>query len=75
MRRPVSVEKRVAVGLWRLATGDTYTCRSCGLQFGIGESTAKVISEQFESTLCRLKNSYICFPYTDEELQEVMDCL
>ena len=71
MCRPVSVEKRVAVGLWRFATVDTY--RSCGLQFGIGEWTAKVISDQFESALCRLKNSYICFPYTDKEVQEVMD--
>ena len=72
MRRPVSVEKRVAVVLWRLDTGDMY--RSCVLQYGIGESTAKVISEQFESALCRLKNSYIRFSYTDEEVQEVMDC-
>ena len=71
MRRPVSVEKGVAVGLWCLATVDTY--RSCGLQFIIGEWTAKVISDQFESALCRLKNSYICFPYTDKEVQEVMD--
>ena len=71
VRHPVSVEKRMAVGLWRLATGDMY--RSCGLQFGIGESTAKVISDQFESILCRLKNSYIRFPYTDKEVQEVMD--
>ena len=66
MRRPVSVEKR----LWRLATRDTY--RSCGLQFGIGESIAKVIADQFESALCRLKNSYIRFPHTDEEVQEKM---
>ena len=50
VRRPVSVEKRMVVGLWRLATGDMY--RSCGLQFCIGESTAKVISDQFESALC-----------------------
>ena len=71
VRRPVSVEKRMVVGLWRLATGDMY--RSCGLQFCIGESTAKVISDQFESALCRLKNSYIRFPYTDKEVLEVMD--
>lgn len=71
MRRPLSVEKNVAVGLSRLATGDMY--RSCGLQFGIGELTAKVISEQFESAICRLKNSYIRFPYMDDEVQEVMD--
>ena len=50
MRRPVSVEKGVAVGLWCLATVGTY--RSCGLQISIGEWTAKVISDQFESTLC-----------------------
>ena len=71
VRRPVSVEKRMVVGLWRLATGDMY--RSCGLQFCIGESTAKVISDQFESALCRLKNSYIRFPYTEKEVLEVMD--
>ena len=39
----------------------------------LAKSTAKVISHQFESTLCRLKNSYIRFPYTDEEVQEVID--
>ena len=71
VRRTVSVAKRMVVGLWRLATGDMY--RSCGLQFCIGESTAKVISDQFESALCRLKNSYIRFPYTDKEVLEVMD--
>ena len=38
MRKPVSVEKRVDVGLWRLSTGNSY--RSCGLQFGLGKSTA-----------------------------------
>lgn len=41
MRKPVSSEKRVAVGLWRLSTGNSYW--SCGLQFGMGKSTAKVI--------------------------------
>ena len=41
MRSPVSVEERVAVALWRLATGDSF--KSCGLQFGIGMSTAKTI--------------------------------
>ena len=41
MRKPVSVEKRVAVGVWRLSTGNSY--RSCGLQFGLGKSTAKEI--------------------------------
>ena len=39
LRKPVSVENRVAVGVWRLSTGNSY--RSCGPQFGLGKSTAK----------------------------------
>ena len=31
MRAPISVEERVGLALWRLATGNSY--RSCGLQF------------------------------------------
>ena len=42
LRKSVSVEKRVAVGVWRLSSGNSY--RSCGLQFGLGKSTAKVMS-------------------------------
>ena len=34
MRAPVSVEERVGLALWRLATGNIY--RSCGLQFEYG---------------------------------------
>ena len=71
MRQPVPVEKRVAVGLWRLATGNSY--RSCGLQFGLRKSTSKVISQQFESILCERKNNYIRFPFTEDEVKEVMD--
>ena len=45
MRSPVSVEERVAVALWRLATGDSF--KSCGLQFGIGMSSAKTICAEY----------------------------
>lgn len=71
MRQPVSVEKRVAVGLWGLATGNSY--RTCGLQFGLGKSTAKVISQEFESALYRIKNNYTRFPFTEDEVREAMD--
>ena len=54
MRSPVSVEERVAVALWRLATGDSF--KSCGLQFGIGMSTVKTIRAEFELCLLRLKD-------------------
>ena len=71
LRKPVSVEKRVAVGVWRLSTGNSY--RSCGLQFGLGKSTAKVICQEFEEALCRIKDLFIRFPYSEDEVQEAMD--
>ena len=57
MRSPVSVEERAAVALWRLALGDSF--KSCGLQFGIGMSTAKTIRAEFELCLLRLKDQFI----------------
>ena len=49
LRKPVSVEKRVAVGVWRLSTGNSYKSR--GLLFGLGKSTTKVICREFEEAL------------------------
>ena len=71
MPSPVSVEERVAVALWRLAKGDSF--KTCGLQFGIGMSTAKTICAEFDLCLLRLKDQFIKFPLTREELQELMD--
>ena len=59
------------MGLWRLATGNSY--RLFGLQFGLGKSTSKVIFQQFESILCERKNKYIRFPFTEDEVKEAMD--
>ena len=70
MRSPVSVEERVAVVLWKMATGDSF--KSCGLQFGIGMSTAKTICAEFELCLLRLKDQFIKFPLTRQELQELI---
>ncbi|XP_078375865.1 uncharacterized protein LOC144659325 [Oculina patagonica] len=71
MRSPVSVEERVGLTLWRLATGGSF--KSCGLQFGLGMSTAKTIRAEFELSLLRLKDRFIKFPLTRQELQELMD--
>ena len=70
MRSPVSVEERVQCrcAVERLATGDSF--KSCGLQFGIGMSTAKTICAEFELCLLRLKDQFINFPLTRQELQE-----
>ena len=69
-RDPVSVETRVACGIWRLATGDTFW--ACGLQFGLGTATAWIISREFEEALCNRADDYIHFPTTDEETDEVI---
>ena len=66
----LNVEERVAVALWRLATGNSF--KSCGLQFGIGMSTAPICAE-FELCLLRLKDQLVEFPLTRQELQELMD--
>ncbi|CAH3155950.1 unnamed protein product [Porites lobata] len=55
MRTPISVEERVGLALWRIATGNSF--RTCGLQFGYGKSTAKCICEEFEKALARKKIS------------------
>ena len=41
MRRPIPVEKRVAIGIWRLATPSVH--RTTATQFGVGISTAAQI--------------------------------
>ncbi|KYO31578.1 putative nuclease HARBI1 [Alligator mississippiensis] len=41
MRLPLSVEKRVAIALWKLATAACY--RAVGAQFGVGRSTAGAV--------------------------------
>ena len=73
MRSPVSVEERVQCrcAVERLATGDSF--KSCGLQFGIGMSTAKTICAEFELCLLRLKDQFIKLPLTRQGLQELMD--
>ena len=71
MRSPVSVQAGAAAALWRLATGDSF--KSCRLQFVIGMSTAKTICSEFELSLLRLKDQFIKFPLTRQELQELID--
>jgi len=48
-REAVSIEKRVAVALWRLASGDAY--RTVVSTFGNGKSTAVEITNSFIDAL------------------------
>lgn len=70
MRPSVSLEKRVAVALNRLATGSCYT--ACGLGYGLPKSTANVVKNEFCDILRRKAVNYIKFPRTEEEAQKVI---
>ncbi|CAM4613933.1 unnamed protein product [Caretta caretta] len=49
MRAALTVEKQVAIALWKLATPDSY--RSVGNQFGVGKSTVGVAVLQVANTI------------------------
>ncbi|XP_067388051.1 uncharacterized protein [Emydura macquarii macquarii] len=52
LRQAMTVEKRVAIALWKLATPDCY--RSVGNQFGVGKSTVGTAVHQVCSAINRL---------------------
>ena len=70
-RHPIGVEKRVAIAIRRLAKGDFFT--SLSLQFGAGSSTCHEICKEFETHLCSLRENYVKFPKTQEEIQNAIN--
>ena len=68
LRAAIPVETRTAMGLWRLATGDSY--RSCGLMFGIAKPTAIGVCKDFIQALCQLKDQFITFPTCPAQVRE-----
>ena len=69
-REAVSIEKRVAVALWRLASGNTY--RTVASTFGIGKSTAVKITNSFIDALNELYEDWITFPASVQETGEAI---
>lgn len=71
-RHPITVEKRVLISIWRLATNIEF--RTLGRMFGIGRSTACEITEEFTRAVVQnLMPRYIHFPVTKEGFREVVD--
>ena len=70
LRGAITVEKRVAVALWRLATGISY--RTVGLTFGIGRCTAMNVKDEFCSALMRRANDFIKFPKAEAETRQAI---
>lgn len=66
MRDAVPVGKRVAVSLWRLATGECY--RSRGLMIGLAKPTVVMCYHDFVEAICRLQDDFIKFPSTRAEI-------
>ncbi|XP_066934300.1 uncharacterized protein [Clytia hemisphaerica] len=68
LRKAVPIEKRIAIGLWRLATGNAY--RTVGKTFGVAKSTAVSITRDFYKELSRISGQVIHFPVTRDETRE-----
>ena len=61
MRSPVTVEERVAVTVWKLATNIEY--RSLASLFGLGRSTVgKIVLETCNIMATKLLSRYMRFP-------------
>ena len=70
LKNAIQVEKRVAVVIWRLATGDSY--RAVGKTFGIGKSTAVSITHDFYKELSRISRKFIRFPKSRSETRSAI---
>lgn len=62
-RQSVPVKKRVAMALYRLATGAKYS--EVAEKFGLGESTAFICTRQLCDALCSRFKHYLAFPKPD----------
>lgn len=60
LREAVSTHKRVAIALWRFATGNSF--RSIGAHFDVGKSTCVTIAKDFSDALNMFSQRYIKFP-------------
>ena len=65
------MEERVGLAPWRLATGNS--SRTCGLQFGLGASTAKNVCSELEQAIFNLKDGFIKLSLTTQEIQINME--
>ena len=70
-RDPITVEARVAVTIWRLATNTEF--RTIAALFGIGRSTAgEIVVDTCDAINCNLMQRYVRVPQ-NECLQEIVE--
>ena len=63
--RAISSQKRVAIALWRLSTGNSF--RSTAAVFGVGKSSAVQITKEFCVIMSQSARRYIKMPNNDRE--------
>ena len=71
MRRPILVEKQVAVALWRLATGNSY--RTTGLVVVVGRCTGLKLKDEFCSAPLMTANDFIKFSKGESETRKAIE--
>lgn len=69
-RAAIPIEKRIAVALWWLASGNSF--RTAASTFGIGKSTAIQITHEFDDSLCELYGDWIVFPESEQDTAQAI---
>ena len=70
LRNAIPVEKRVAASLCRLVTGECY--RSVAIKFGLGASSAHIMTLEFVNAVARHQHEYIKLLVTEDETKEAI---
>ena len=72
MRVPITVEKRVSITLWKLATNACY--RTIGHRFGIARNTVcKIIHETCSAIVSEMSHNFIKLPVSEMMVENVSD--
>ena len=71
MRRAIPIERRVAVALWRLSTGNSF--HTASKTFAIGKSTAVTITREVCAEIFRLSPQFIKFPISQLETAKAIE--
>ena len=70
LRKSISIEKRVAIAIWRLASGTSY--KEIGRIFGVAKSTAVSITGEFVREIASLSHRFIRFPRNENDTEEAI---
>ena len=72
-RKSIPVQKRVAIALWRLSTGNSF--RTIAKTFAVGKSTAVSITKYFCKEMRRSSKEYIKFTVTSDKVENAIEKL